>query len=95
MAEGKQWSCDISRTLELQLGKEGFAATPPVTVGELFRATKEHFPSNAALAYKEADSWKKISYTEYYDLCVRAAKSFIKVRTTRQKTVEHSLNDNY
>ena len=88
MAEGKQWSCEISRTLDLQIGKEGFTAVPPVTVGQLFRATKERFPSNEALAYKEGESWKKINYTAYYDLCVRAAKSFLKVKKER---VVHAL----
>lgn len=79
MAEGKQWTCEISRPLEIQVGKEGYAAAAPVTVGQLFRATKESFPDNVALSWKEGDSWKKTTYTEYYELCVRAAKSFLKV----------------
>ena len=32
---------DIHTTLPLQIGTEGYAAAPPVTVGELFRKTRD------------------------------------------------------
>ena len=54
------------------------AITP--TVGQLFKQTVEKFPMHPALKYKEGGIWKTITYTGYYDLCIKAAKSFLKVR---------------
>ena len=79
MAGSPQWSCDIHTTLPLQIGTEGYAAAPPITVGELFRKTRDAFPDNVALSWKDGDEWKRMTYVEYYNECVRAAKSFIKV----------------
>ena len=79
MAEFKQWSCDINTTVPLQIGKEGYAAAPPITVGELFRKIRDSYPDNVALSWKDGDEWKKKTYVEYYNECVRAAKSFLKV----------------
>ena len=73
------WSCDIHTTLPLQIGTEGYAAAPPITVGELFRKTRDAFPDNVALSWKDGDEWKRMTYVEYYNECVRAAKSFLKV----------------
>ena len=73
------WSCDIHTTLPLQIGKEGYAAAPPITVGELFRKTRDTFPDNVALSWKDGGEWKRMTYVEYYNECVRAAKSFLKV----------------
>ena len=79
MAESTQWSCDIHTTLPLRIGKKGYAAAPPITVGELFRKTRDAFPDNVALSWKDGDEWKRMTYVEYYNECVRAAKSFLKV----------------
>ena len=54
------------------------AITP--TVGQLFKQTVEKFPMHPALKYKEGGIWKTITYTGYYDHCIKAAKSFLKVR---------------
>ena len=54
------------------------AITP--TVGQIFKETVEKFPMHPALKYKEDETWKTITYTEYYNLCIKAAKSFLKVR---------------
>ena len=77
----QRWSCDINRTLDIQLGSEGYAAATPITIGQLFRNTRDKFPDNVALSWKDGDSWCKMSYKEYYSQCVRAAKSFLKVST--------------
>ena len=79
MAESPQWSCDMHTTLPLRIGKEDYAAAPPITVGELFRKTRDAFPDNVALSWKDGDEWKRMTYVEYYNECVRAAKSFLKV----------------
>ena len=54
------------------------AITP--TVGQIFKETVEKFPMHPALKYKEDETWKTITYTGYYNLCIKAAKSFLKVR---------------
>ena len=51
-----------------------------VTVGQLFEHAAARFPMHPALKYKEGGIWKTITYTGYYDLCIKAAKSFLKVR---------------
>lgn len=55
---------------------------PRKTIGEVFRDTKSSFPNHPALKYKEGrdGEWKTITYTEYYDCCIKAAKSFLEVR---------------
>ena len=54
------------------------AITP--TVGQIFKETVEKFPMHPALKHKEDETWKTITYTGYYNLCIKAAKSFLKVR---------------
>lgn len=56
-------------------------STEPITIGALFKKTKERFPNHPAMAYEVAgkEGWTKVTYTEYYDLCIKAAKSFLKV----------------
>ena len=65
--------------IELCMTDEGMGASTPITIGQMFKTTVERFPNNFALAYKEGDQWTKLTYSEYYNRCVRAAKSFIKV----------------
>ena len=64
----------------MAIGESGIEAEEPITVGQLFRSTKERFPAHPALKYKEDGEWKAYTYTEYYDHCIKAAKSFLKVR---------------
>ena len=74
----RTWKPD--EEVDLAMGKSGIEAEEPITVGQLFKSTKERFPDHPALKYKEEREWKSITYTEYYDECIRAAKSFLKVR---------------
>ena len=64
----------------MAIGETGIEAEKPITVGELFKDVVARFPIHPALKYKEDRTWKTITYTEYYDLCIQAAKSFLKVR---------------
>ena len=61
-------------------GESGIEAEKPITVGQLFKHAVERFPKHTALKYKEGGEWKSFTYIEYYDECIRAAKSFLKVR---------------
>ena len=66
---------------EVILSREsGIEEEEPLTVGQLFKNAVRKFPKQPALKYKEDGKWKTFTYTQYYDLCIRAAKSFLKVR---------------
>ena len=69
-----------SEKVDLAIAESGIEAEEPITVGQLFRRTVEKFPDHPALKYKENGTWKAIPYTEYYNLSIRAAWSFLKVR---------------
>lgn len=73
------WSVDPAQTIAVAVGEVGISSSKPITVGQMFRHTKQQFPNNSALSFKEGDMWKKLSYMDYYGLCIRAAKSFLKV----------------
>ena len=70
---------DPSVGVDLLIGQSGLSAETPITVPALLKNSVSRTPDRAALCYKENGSWKKITYTEYYMLCVAAAKSFLKV----------------
>ena len=65
--------------VDLAIGESGIEAEEPMTVGQLFKKAVQKFPTHDALKYKENGKWKAITYSEYYNLCIKAAKSFLKV----------------
>ncbi len=67
--------------MELALGKGRLQDLPPKTVVEVFKSTVDRIPDTDALKYqqKSGDEWQSISYSQYYDMVIQAAKSFIKV----------------
>lgn len=73
------WTTDPDIPVALRIGETGISAELPITVGEVFKQTVKKFADNPAMAFKEGESLKKISYKEYYNLSVKAAKSFIKL----------------
>ena len=82
----KLWSTDPAAGVDLAVEPEAgsIEAQQPVTIGKLFKTTVERAPDAPALkcevdGQEEAGGWKTITYKEYYDLCVSAAKSFLKV----------------
>ena len=74
----RTWNPDDK--VDLAIGESGIEAEEPITVGQLFKNAVERFPSQPALKYKEDGIWKAITYTDYYNHCIKAAKSFLKVR---------------
>ena len=73
-------TCVPEMGVDLAIGESDTEAMKPITVGQLFQKTVEKLPRHAALKYKEDGTWKTFTYNEYYELCIRAAKSFLKVR---------------
>lgn len=66
--------------VDIPLGELGVASDPPITVSEMMRRTVTKIPNHSALRYKINNSWETITYREYYNLCISAAKSFLKVQ---------------
>ena len=80
--------------VDLAIGESGIEAMKPVTVGEIFKDVEARFPRRPALKYKEDGVWKTITYTAYYNLCFKAAKSFLKVRV-RARNSCFTLGQNF
>ena len=72
------WNPD--EEVDLAIGKSEIEPEEPRTVGQLFKKALADFPTPDALKYKENGKWKAITYAEYYNCCIRVAKSFLKVR---------------
>lgn len=73
--------------MELLIGESGITAEEPISVGAFFKEAVRNYPDTTALAYKGEDGeWVKLTYTQYYDMCVRAAKSFLKVSNNNSKS---------
>ena len=72
---------DPAEPVDFAFNDTKIGSIEPITIGAMFKKTKERFPNHPALAYEVEgkEGWTKITYTEYYDLCVKAAKSFLKV----------------
>jgi long-chain-fatty-acid--CoA ligase ACSBG len=65
--------------VDLAFGPAKLQDLDPVTVGCLFKKTVAQVPDGVALKFKVDNHWTEVSYTEYYNMVVKAAKSFIKV----------------
>ena len=66
---------------DIAMGQSGLTAEQPSTVGDLMKMTVTKIPNGIALRHKIGDTstWNDITYQEYYNMCISAAKSFIKV----------------
>ena len=76
---GKLCSTDPTLGVDLAVGVSGIDAVEPITVSQLFQATKERSPDHPALRYKDDGVWKSTTFAEYYAVCIKSAKSFLKV----------------
>lgn len=52
---------------------------PTMSMYTMFKRTVDANPNHPALAYKSADKWCFFSYAEYWRMCLKAAKSLIKL----------------
>ncbi|XP_017541952.2 long-chain-fatty-acid--CoA ligase ACSBG2 isoform X1 [Pygocentrus nattereri] len=83
VSESALWTVQREGEVKLRMGDSGPAAVPPVTVHQAFTRTVKQFGSYMALGWKDGEHWKKYSYTEYYQACRTAAKSFLKLGLER------------
>lgn len=75
------WTTDARGSVKLRI-EEG-CAEEPVTVHQMFKASIEKYGNKHALASKKNNKWEKITFLEYYQMCRRAAKSFLKLGLER------------
>ncbi|XP_032380556.1 long-chain-fatty-acid--CoA ligase ACSBG1 [Etheostoma spectabile] len=75
------WTTDVTGSVILRI-EEG-CPEEPVTVHQMFKASVEKYGNMYALATKKNNKWEKITFLEYYQLCRRAAKSFLKLGLKR------------
>ncbi|KAM6350662.1 LOW QUALITY PROTEIN: long-chain-fatty-acid--CoA ligase ACSBG1 [Alca torda] len=59
----------------------------PITVHQMFKESLEKYGSLNALASKKNGKWEKITFSEYYFLSRKAAKSFLKLGLERFHSV--------
>uniref|UniRef100_W5LB37 Long-chain-fatty-acid--CoA ligase ACSBG2 n=1 Tax=Astyanax mexicanus TaxID=7994 RepID=W5LB37_ASTMX len=77
------WTTQRDGEVKLRMGESGPAAETAVTVHQAFEKAVKRFGNYTALGWKEGEQWKKISYKEYFDTCLIAAKSFLKLGLER------------
>ena len=88
----RRWSCSLPRVrfatsnpeeaVDIAMGESGLAAAEPITVGEMMQRTVVRVPQHVALRYKvQGGTWRDVTYKEYYQQCIAAAKSFRKVNS--------------
>ena len=73
-------SIDPKVGVDLAFGKGKLQDLEPITVGQLFKKTVKLIPKGVALKFIADGLWRSVTYEKYYELVVRVAKSFIKVR---------------
>ncbi|CAN9499326.1 unnamed protein product [Ophioblennius macclurei] len=75
------WTTDAGGSVLLRTDDD--SPEKPVTVHQMFKASVERYGNMHALASKINDKWEKITFSEYYQLCRKAAKSFMKLGLER------------
>ncbi|XP_071387557.1 long-chain-fatty-acid--CoA ligase ACSBG1 [Centroberyx affinis] len=75
------WTADVSGSVRLR--REEGCPEEPVTVHQMFKASVEKYGNMYALGSKKNNKWEKITFSEYYQFCRTAAKSFMKLGLER------------
>lgn len=75
------YSTTLSEPVNLRLNDNEIQEYPPMSIYTMFKKTVDQNPNQDALAFKPNDKgdWAKFTYLEYWKMCNKAAKSFIKV----------------
>jgi len=84
------WTSFADGSVRLRIDKS--CPQTPITVHQMFKESLEKYGSLNALASKKNGKWEKITFSEYYCLSRKAAKSFLKVGTGNQTNSFFSLS---
>lgn len=71
------WTTDVNGLVKLRV--DPTCPQTPITVHQMFQESLDKYGSLNALASKKNGKWEKITFSEYYSLSRKAAKSFLKV----------------
>ena len=71
----------LDQPVKLRATEQDLQRIPPVTIYTVFKKIVDAKPNHDAMAFQMSKDapWTKISYSEYWKMCTKAAKSFIKV----------------
>ena len=72
----------LDKPVKIRYSEVDAKTYPTMSVYTMFKKTMTAFPSHNALAFKANNSqteWAYFDYSEYWKICNKAAKSFIKV----------------
>ncbi|XP_063170458.1 long-chain-fatty-acid--CoA ligase ACSBG1 isoform X2 [Candoia aspera] len=72
---------------QVKLRRDPTCSQMPVTVHQMFQESLEKYKSLNALASRKDGKWEKITFSEYYNLSRKAAKSFLKLGLERFHSV--------
>lgn len=71
------WTTEASGSVMLRIDED--CPEEPVTVHHMFLTSVQRYGGLFALATKKNDKWEKMTFSDYYHCCRKAAKSFLKV----------------
>ncbi|XP_051827729.1 long-chain-fatty-acid--CoA ligase ACSBG2-like isoform X2 [Antechinus flavipes] len=77
------FTCHLDGEVILRGEKEEEGLHNAITIHELVLEAATKYPHFIALGTKKMDEWETITYIEYYELCRKAAKSFLKLGLER------------
>ncbi|CAO2641043.1 Long-chain-fatty-acid--CoA ligase ACSBG2 [Lemmus lemmus] len=72
------WTAERNGEVKLRMGKK-VENEPPVTVPDLIMSAATKYSHYLAIGSKYKKNWQLLTYIEYYEVCRRAAKAFLKV----------------
>lgn len=76
---GSYWTTKRDGEVRLRLGRNSSDHETPLTVHDMVMHSATRYASYIALGTKRKDRWHLLTYIQYYELCRRAAKAFLKV----------------
>ncbi|KAM7325890.1 hypothetical protein ACRRTK_014368 [Alexandromys fortis] len=79
----KLWSSHCDGEVLLRLSRHGPGHETPMTIPELFQESVERFSAYPALASKNGKRWDTLTFSQYYEACRKAARSFLKLGLQR------------
>ncbi|XP_034354066.1 long-chain-fatty-acid--CoA ligase ACSBG2 [Arvicanthis niloticus] len=77
------WSTHCDGEVLLRLSKHGPGHETPMTIPELFQESVERFGAYPALASKNGKKWDTLTFSQYYEVCRKVARSLMKLGLQR------------
>ncbi|KAI5100501.1 long-chain-fatty-acid--CoA ligase ACSBG1 isoform X1 [Silurus meridionalis] len=75
------WTTEASGSVQLRI--DDLCPQKPITVHQMFMNSVQKYGNLFSLATKRKGKWEKITFSEYYQCCRMAAKSFLKLGLER------------